>query len=343
MPAKKHNFTVVEIKAGLMVIASGTILGLFVAVMTGLRPPAERLTLYASFSDTAGLNQGADVRFGGTKVGRVVHVALDPDDQSRIRVQASLDPGTPVNAASVASIGQTTLTAEKHLEISTGEKGAERVPEGAEIPSGGGGLFDQATMLAMEVSEALKDVRALLGVPEAREKEAKGEGAFTSIADILEGVDSTLEGAPALVEDAKRILNDSGEQVSGILERLKGIEDSAQELLGDIQDIVAENREDIRGSFEGVRGMVDNLRPIVQRVAEVTEELDGMADTIQAVLDNAEGMTDELKDAIAANRPLLDDLLLDLRETVQNLKAFARVVAEQPEAVLRGRTPGGRR
>jgi len=336
MPAKKHNFTVVEIKAGVMVIASTAVLILFVMVMTGLRPPENTLTFHAHFKDTAGLNRGADVRFGGAKVGRVTDITLEKADQSLVRVVVTVKPGTPINAKSKASVSQTTLTAEKHFEISTGDKDAQLLPDGAEIATQAGGLFDQAGAVAGTVQDILKDVSELLGVGQAKEREAEGEGALVTVADITESVGDVTKKGSGLVQDVRDVIGENRDEFASILAKAQEIGASAKDLVTSIQDVLAENRPDIRATVESVRALAG-------RVGEVSEQLDGLVKAIQSTLDNAESLSAGAQHMIEANRPVIEDTLLDLRETVRQLKTFARTMAEQPDAVIRGKASEGRR
>jgi len=133
MPAKQHDFTATEIKAGIMVLASLIILVGFLVAIRGCRPQDETAkTFYAVFTDISGLNRGADVRFGGVQVGKVTAIEPDPDDRTHIRVTAVIEGYVPVNHGSIATIEQVTMTTEKHLEISTG--GAETSTRWASIP-----------------------------------------------------------------------------------------------------------------------------------------------------------------------------------------------------------------
>ena len=343
MPAKKHNFTVTEIKAGIMVIVSTAVLLLFIAVVTGWRTPSDSLTFYASFADTAGLNPGADVRFGGSKAGRVADITLDDKDQSRLLVVADVRKGTPVNVKSQAYITQTTLTAEKHLEISTGDKGVPLLPSGSEIPTRPGGLFDQAGEVAESVQVLLADVRALLGVPDAQKQEADGKGKLTTVAKLTETVNTTLEKGTALVEDVRGVIDKNRDALSSILEDVETIGTSAKQLVTDIQGIIAENRADIRSSVEGVRGIIGDVGDLVGRVSDVSGRLNELADSLQGLLDNTESLSGDAQAMLEANRPVIEDMLLDLREATRHLKDLARTMKDQPEAVIRGKSPAGRR
>ena len=58
----------------------------------------------ADFTSIIGLNLGAEVRFGGVKAGKVLEIAADPEDRSRIRVVFEVPADMPVNHGSVATI-----------------------------------------------------------------------------------------------------------------------------------------------------------------------------------------------------------------------------------------------
>lgn len=343
MPAKKHDFTGTEIKAGLLVLVSLAVMGIFLAAITGMRPPEETNTFYATFTSTSGLNRSADVRFGGTKVGKVVDIALDPGDQSRLRVEAQVRKDVPVNKMSRAYITQATLTSEMHLEITTGEKEAPLLESGAVIEEGAGGLFGQAEGLAEDVGKTIKMVNELLGVEKAKEKEARGEGEMVTVPDLFQNLDDVLKKGQGLVGDVRDVVAERKGDVEGIMKKVQEVEDSATKLLADVNDVLAENRESISGTFSGVDKIIEDAQPIVERVANLSGKLEELADSLQGTLDNAQSLTDHAGGIMADNRPAIEEIVLDLRETVRNLKTFSRTMAEQPQAVIRGKNPEGRK
>ncbi|MCP4643603.1 MAG: MCE family protein, partial [bacterium] len=217
MPAKKHNFTLIEIKAGLMVIAAVIIFLVFVAAVNGLRPPKEMNTFYAYFKDSQGLNRRADVRFGGTVAGQVMSIELDETRPTELRVTAQVSPRFPINADCVAMIGQTTLTAEKHLEITTGEEDAERLASGAEIQTGGGSLFNQADEIARNVNEVVEHVIDLLGVDDYAEDEEeaaqKEKEELTTVSDIFADLGKTVQEGTGFVKDVRGVVEDSQDDI----------------------------------------------------------------------------------------------------------------------------------
>lgn len=343
MPAKKHDFTKTEIKAGLFVLASVLVLFLFVATVQGLRPPAEMHRFHAAFTDVSGLNPGADVRFGGSKAGRVTHIELDETDQSLIRVVFEVNADVPVNAGCEAFITQTTLTASKHLGLSTGEKHAPLLEDGAELPTQQGDLFEQASALARSVQSALSNVMDLLGVAEAKDKEAQGEQDFVTLADITGGVGDTLEEGKGFVQDARGLLDDSGDNIEAILEKVEGLEDRAAALVEDVHSLLTENRTTLTDSLSNVEDITKRGQDLMARVQELAGELDGIVEGLENTLANTEALSADAYELLSERRPELEEMLLDLREAMRHLKRFAQTVADHPEAVIRGKSPEGRR
>ena len=75
-------------------------------------------TLYAYFNKTDGLNNGADVRLGGMKVGRVVEQTFA--DRYRIKVEIAMNKNYHLSADSSVQIETDGLMGAKHLEIVPG-------------------------------------------------------------------------------------------------------------------------------------------------------------------------------------------------------------------------------
>jgi phospholipid/cholesterol/gamma-HCH transport system substrate-binding protein len=335
MPAKKHNFTVAEIKAGIMVFAGLTVFVLFVAVIEGYRPKGRSQTFVCYFKDTLGLNRGADVRFGGVKVGRVQSIAPDAKRPSTIRVEAVVPPELRINKECGAYISQTTLTAEKHLEIGTGSEEAERLPTGSEIPVHEGDLFNQAGQVAGGLKDVLDDVRTLLGVKEAREA-AEKEGPASTVATLFEGVDRAVHEGTELVTDARTIVGDHRQDLKAVVERLKTIEDSTQKLMDQMNGVVGENRDNLHAT-------IAQAPHIAEQLAALAESLDEIGASLQATLDNSRQLTGTAGAALNDYRPVIEDTLIDLKQTVRHLRDFSETIAKEPQSVIRGANPPGRR
>ena len=348
MPAKKHNFTVTEIKAGIMVIASVLVFAGFAAAIVGYWPEQAQTVYVSYFKDTLGLNVGADVRFGGVKVGRVRAITPDPShapvpgpseasteatadadagmlvQAPIIRVEAAVSPDLQVNERCIVFIGQTTLTAEKHLEITTGLPQTRRLAAGEEIPVGiGGGIFDQAGEIAASVESGIESVKALLGVEQAM-MDSKDGKLDTTLITMLRSVDQTIKESKGLVGDARNIMGQYRGDIGTVINEVVKIENSANSLVTELNGLVSENRSDIQAA-------VQQLPTLLLRVDGLADDLEAIAAGLQRTLESAESTIDN-------NRPAIEDTILDLRDTVGHLKTFSRNLADQPESVLWGKS-----
>ena len=357
MADKVPPFTALEIKAGIFVLLSGIVFIVFIAAVLKYRPQGDTKTYYVYASDTGGLGRSAVVRFGGVIVGRITDVSTDPDDQSRIRAKVEVASSTPVNADSKAFVGQTTLTSEKHLEITTGTKDALPLEPLSEIPSTVGGLFGDLSGLSTAVTQLLEDVTLLLGVSDAEGKRTfalDDGGTIIELFSTMEGLLADLrvligvvdeQGRPLVVEGRKtfsevlvnvddavvhggdllggleEILEENRQEINDVLTTAKDVGDSAQEAVDHLDAILTDNRENIDGAIEGARHALESLDSLTAELEKLTVSLQG---------------------AIDRNGATLEDMLRDLSDTMRNLKEVTRTLAEQPQAILRGKQPVGR-
>ncbi len=77
-------------------------------------------------------------------------------------------------------------------------------------------------------------------------------------------------------------------------------------------------------------------------IGNVADELETLMEALQGTLNNAEGLSANARDFLESNRPAIEDMLLDLRDTVRYLRTFTRTLSEQPQSIIRGRAPEGR-
>ncbi len=334
MAAKKDDFTATEIKAGMLVLVSIAILLAFVAGIRGCRPPdASARIFYASFTDIGGLNNRADVRFGGVKVGQVIAIEPDLDNRSMIRVTSEVAGNVPVNSASVATIAQITLTAEKHLEISTGDATAELLRSGDALAAhtGTGGFVDIPDLDGMVARmEVLLDSVTLLvgGSPVG--------GADRDIVDFAEvaaALQATLDESGGTFREVNGVIAENRDGLNEVIERLATMEATASVLMNQINDVIAENRVPLNET-------VVNLERLT---AEASEQLEELTASLAVTLQYFQDMGGNASDLLDEQRPTLEGILLNLEETTRNFRRLSATLADQPSAVLRGAKAQGRK
>ncbi len=335
MPAKQHDFTATEIKAGALVVVSFVILIGFLAIVRGCLPQDDDAkTYFAVFSDITGLNQGADVRFGGVRVGRVAAVDPDPENRTLIRVQARVRADIPVNLGSIATIDQTTFTAEKHLEISTGGADQPLHESGDTLrSSAGGGLFDLPDLegVVVRLETMLDGLNVLLGVSPG--PAAGGAGETVDLAEVLASLKLTLDEGAQVARGAGAVIDDNRAGIEQIVTRLAELEATATELMAGLDEVVGENRGSINATFSNLERLT----------AELNTRLDELVVTLQATLGYLRDLGGNSSDLFNDQRPNIEEMLLNLQEATRNMKEFSRILADQPDALIRGKGTHGRK
>ncbi len=323
MSSSQREFTSTEIKAGLLVLAATTALAVFLVAMSGWRPTDRSAHRYvAAFTNVAGLDVGAEVRFGGVKVGRVAAVEPDPTDRTRIRVQLEVKGDTPVNEESVASIEQISLTAEKHLEVSTGTADAPLLHDGAPLRTrtSGGGLIEMPELdgVVTRLEKLLDGLNALLGLEPPR---GTSPGAV-NMRVLFESLRTTLDEGAGAARQVNGMISDNRGEIRDVVRRMSALEDSAGRLLGQLEGVVSDNRVPLKQSVANLEKLT---RETTERMAELRAALDAFGDLA------ANG-----NDMFRHQRRTIEEILLNLRVITRQLADLSRTMADKPNALVFG-------
>ena len=335
MAATKNEFTAIEIRAGILVLVSVATLVMFVVAIRGCRPKDTTAKKYhATFTDIAGLNRGADVRFGGVRVGKVTEIEPNPDDRTEIRVSVEVAGVVPVNEGSVASVEQISLTAEKHLEISTGKVDAALHDTGDALTSrtGSGGFVDMPDLEGIGLRlETLLDSATVLvgGTPVGDVGGADG----VDLADVAAALEATLNESTGAVRGINTVITENRQGIDDIVANLVALEETATRLMAQIDSVVSENREPLNATLVNLQRLTEETNA---RVQELTASL---VVTFQHLQDTG----GNLSDLVEEQRPAIEEILVNLQATTRNLSEFSRTLADQPNALIRGKGKQGRK
>ena len=334
MAAKKDDFTATEIKAGVFVLVSIFILVAFVGAIRGCRPHDDSAkVITASFTDIGGLNQRADVRFGGVKAGTVIAIEPDPDDRSMIRVTAEVAGDVPVNRGSVATIAQITLTAEKHLEISTGNAAAELLQSGDALVAhtSSGGFIDipdlEGMVARMEV--LLDSVTQLVGGTPVGGIDRD----IVDFAEVTAALQTTLDESTGAVREFNGVIADNREGLAEVIKRLATLEETATMLMTQLNAVVTDNRVPLNETMVNLQQITD----------ETSDRLDELLASLSVTLQHFQDMGGNASDLLDDQRPTIEGILLNLEETTRNMRRLSETLADQPSALVRGAKAQGRK
>jgi len=151
-----------EVRVGLFVVGT-FVLGVVGVLLLGKSKHVfeHRVKLHATFSDVAGLVQGAPVRLSGVNVGtvsQIMFVKKQPRPQIRVDLQLSPSAIGLVRDDSVARISAQGLLGDKIVEISVGSDAAAPVGDGGSIETAEAPDLDKMMKQAAAVLDDVKRV-----------------------------------------------------------------------------------------------------------------------------------------------------------------------------------------
>ncbi len=281
---------------------------------------------YTYFKSAGGLVPGAVVRYGGMKAGRVEKVRVDPQDSTRIEIDFTVAPGIPVKTDSVAKITTLSALSDNYVEVGTGTKGAPLAPPGSELKSvetvGIGDLGDMIGSLepvAKQTLENLNQRLTELQVTIIRVNDVLNDSNRARISSSLGNLDSMLAEDRPKVSATLTNVQAASAKITPLLDNLKVTLKQANDTLNHVDSVVVENRQDIRDV-------------VVQ---------------LKQALVTASALIEQLKTTTDNNVDNIDEIMVNLRVTTENMRQLTDTLKTEPSVIIRGnnvkdRVPGGK-
>ena len=315
-----------EAKVGIFVLVSmGILLGSVYYVtqrqMRGAHVPYKTYLRYAG-----GLEPGADVLFGGIKVGNVTAVRWDPQDPTRIEIDMNVLEGTPLNANSVAKLGSVTIVTSPVISISAGSNDAPRLSPGGVVPSQESISIDDTQRKFVAVADS---ARTLLDSVHKDVDELTGD-AHQLIANL-----SDMSGKPNQQRVAS-ILQNADEMISRISPKIDQIADQVQKLTTEADGAIAK-----------VGPLMDNANATVSNandtITSVREPLETDLAEIRKTLEQTRSLLSDVQAAVRTKDQNVTDIIENLRMATDNLNDLTESVKERPWSLIRIKQPPDRR
>jgi len=314
-----------EAKVGAFVLISlaillGTIYRVSNMQMRGARVPYRTYLRYAG-----GLQSGADVLFGGIKVGTVTAVRPDPQDPTRIEILMDVKEGTPLNAKSVAKLGSVTIITSPVISISMGSNDAPRLPPNSVITSQESISIDdtQRKIVALadsaqglleavhqDVNDLTGDARKLI----ANLNEITGKPNQQRVAEILTNTDALIANISPKIDH--------------ISDQLEKFSDDANALMGKLSPTV-----------DNVNATVSNAN---DTITAVRQPLQANLAEMQKTLNQARGLIGDVRASLRAKDQAMGDTVENLRVTTDNLRELTESLKQRPWSLVRIRQPKDR-
>ena len=282
-------------KVGAFVLVCAAIFLATVYRVSNIRVKGARVPYRTYLRYAGGLEPGADVLFGGIKVGLVTAVRPDPQDPTRIEILMDVKQGTPLNEKSVAKLGSVTVVTSPVISISMGSNDAPRLPPNGVITSLESVSIDdtQRKIVALaDSAESLleavhKDVDGLTGDARkafANVNELAGKPNQQRVSDILKNTDTMMASVPPKIDRISDQVAKLTDEANGVMARLGPAVDNANATVSNANQTITEVRQPLQTDLTELRKTLDQARALIADVqASVRTKDQGMNETLENV------------------------------------------------------------
>lgn len=281
---------------------------------------------YVAYKDisVSGLDVGTPVKYMGINVGSIAGIRIDQEDVSTIIVQLSLDTGTPVKEDAVADIVAIGITGLKTIEIRGGSQDADFLDPEEYIESGSTMAADitgKAEVIAFKVEEILNNLQVFTS-PENLNNFTVAASDFSGLANNAE---NTLSSLDEIIAENRQEIRNTTVAVNNITERF----DHTSE---DMASAISRFNEIMQG--EDITEVLSNLREISLAVSEAN--MKELIENLAAATMQTQGLLLKLdSDFDQSSRHLNQNLIL-LQHTLENLNEASRKINTNPSVLIRG-------
>ena len=267
------------------------------------------------FDGPVALEEGANVRFIGIKVGEVQRVRISEADPSKARVRVRLDSNTPVKTDSKATIELAGITGVTFVQISAGSDEAgelKRLP-GETVPliKAGQTQFEVLIGGGRETLSRLNRTVERMNTVLTPENIAAFENTL-----------SNIESLTGQLADENGLMRD----VSGTLQSVRRASDQFNEASRAFGDFGSNAGDQLEGFSDDLTSLVSELKGTAERSNRVLEQSER---AVKAAADAIDGpAVGALEDARLVTQ--------DLQILINRLDRIAKRVEESPEQLVVG-------
>jgi len=200
------------VMAGFALSCFGLLLYLWVAFGGGFPLKPKGYRFHVHFQEATQLAQQADVRISGVPVGKVVQVALGPNDTTDATIQLD-ERYAPLPQDARAILRSKTLLGETFVELTPGHKSAGTLPENGTLP-------DSQVQSTVELDEILRslDPQTVRGFQVWMQSLAQGiygrgqdlNSAFGNLAPFAEDTDVLLKQLDDQSQAVQQLVSNTG-------------------------------------------------------------------------------------------------------------------------------------
>ncbi len=251
----------------------------------------------------SGLTAGSAVRYLGVDVGKVVRIALDPQQRKTVQVIADIDSTAPIDDRTRASLSLQGVTGLLFVDLEQDPKAESTgtMPQGQRFPM---------------IRSRRSDFDVLLSnLPALTTHLVELANHFNDIFS-----DETVRSLKATLENARLAserLPGTARELQELLAEVRHATQEAQATISDLHGVLAKSSPDLETAIANIRQISDNL-------AQTTQRLNSF------VADNEPGVSQFARQSL----PELEQLLRETRAAAREFRDLSRSLKQNPSQLI---------
>lgn len=289
-----------QLRVGIFAIISAALVAVVLIIFGGMRFWKHHDRYVVEFDDSVmGLEKGAPVYMNGIKCGTVGDIRLAPDDLSRVRIEVSLDEGTPVHTDTHAFLSLAGITGLKVIDLKGGSLTSPLTPPDGTIVAGVGTL-DKLQKKAEQLADQTGQIMD------------RANKIFDAAGKVADGANQLMVNLNASVDP---------KMMAAIMGSTRQASENLVATTADMHALVAENRKSLKTSLD--------------TVALATKSAQDLMDNqVVAMVANANDLIGDMRGVVHSNENVLQSAMSDIRQASRSFKDLAREVKEKPSRLL---------
>ncbi len=310
-----------EIKAGVILLTALILLSGLIILIGGGRFFEKLDKYYVKVMDAAGLEEGAQVKLGGVRVGRVLSITGPHGAGQPIAVEIGLKKGTVLYKGTQALITQSGFVGDVYLLLSVERTMNERIPVGETIPSEEqvqlSRVLANVKDLSTSIEGVIKDVHELFS-----EKNVKG------IEKVIENTNQTIVSVSSSLDQIASALKDT----TGKLELV----------LNEVGSFVKENKGDFSQVMQKAKATLEKAEEDMEKAGAMIAAFEDTAKTLRSTVSGTSKSVDDTLLSVGNTFRSADKTFVSAEKTLSSadkalssidttIKSFDKVVGQQSE------------
>lgn len=335
-----------QVRLGVFIVLATLLFAVAVGTLAGLRLWNPRDRYFVRYHESvSGLSGGSAVNMQGVRVGTVERIVVD--DVETVRVQLSLDPGTPIKADTRAVVASLGITGMRFVELTGSSRRAKRLAPNTPLSEirAGSSLTEGVSGRPIDVSQKLERVaNHLILITDAANRDR--------LRSLLVHADEAAAGLAALLERERlgRLLANLDRTTAALARSAATVDQLATELRPGLRALVSNSA----AAMASLQRTLQRTRPelaldevaLAARAFRSRIEQPATGQALAALRDAAltlHQLGTQLTATARRSDPQLARLLALLQDTATHLRAFAQSIRDRPSLLLRGEAVKERR